>query len=70
MAAAGPVWVAEAARLGAARQIILHRADCWVIGGQAGPAGALTTTDCREMLAIDPQVSACDVCDTREIAPG
>ncbi|MER5482576.1 hypothetical protein ABT024_05080 [Streptomyces sp. NPDC002812] len=66
----GPVWVAAAARLGMVRQIILHRVDCWVIDGQAGPAGALSTADCRRMLALDPQASACDVCDTSEIATG
>ncbi|MGW7139334.1 DUF6233 domain-containing protein [Streptomyces xanthophaeus] len=63
----GPVWVAAAVRRGVARQIVVHRADCWVIGGETGPAGALTTDDCRRMLAMDPQASACDVCDTREI---
>ncbi|MGW6940249.1 DUF6233 domain-containing protein [Streptomyces xanthophaeus] len=54
-------------RLGVAREVVLHRSDCWVIGGDVGPAGALTTEDCRSMLAMDPQASACDVCDTRGI---
>ncbi|MGW6857859.1 DUF6233 domain-containing protein [Streptomyces xanthophaeus] len=46
---------------------MLHRSDCWVIGGDVGPAGALTTEDCRRVLSMDPQASACDVCDTRGI---
>lgn len=65
--AGGQVWVVAAVRLGVAPQVVLPRADCWIIDGQVGPAGALTTEDCRRMLAIDPQASACEVCDTRAI---